>query len=202
MKTVTLKQLRPTQATHGLREVNQKIAEFRSRSKHAMSMAVASKPIPVVLGPGAIPFAIDHHHVAAALYALALKKVPCVLVADLSSLSPTQFWLELDNRSWVHPYDKFGRRIAFDALPRHIDSLEDDEYRSLAAFVRDAGGYEPTTVPLAEFRWADLFRSALPCHEDAQASDADFARLLKWALRFAKGDHAIGLPGYRHRRRG
>lgn len=192
MKNVSLNQLRPTQATHGLREVEQKTNEFRSLSGHDLQMAIAEKPIPVVLGPRQTPFAIDHHHVAAALWKADIYDAPCVLVADLSSLLPTQFWLTMENRNWVHPYDSQGRRIPFVALPRHVRDLADDEYRSLAAFVRDAGAYEPTTVPLAEFRWADFFRATLPFPE----SDSAFNTLIRKAVRLAKSERAIGLPGH------
>lgn len=169
-----------------------KTLEFRALSGHDLQMAIAEKPIPVVLGPAQIPFAIDHHHVAAALCHAQIDEAPCVLVADLSSFSPPQFWLTMENHRWVHPYDSCGRRIAFDALPRHVRDLENDEYRSLAAFVRDAGGYERTTVPLAEFRWADLFRATLPKPD----SDEAFKILLKKAIRMAKSELAMGLPGY------
>ena len=198
MKNVSLNQLRPTQATHGRREVEEKTREYRSLSGHDLEMAIAEKPIPIVLGSRRTPFAIDHHHVAAALCQAGIYNAPCVLVADLSSLSAAQFWLTLENRNWAHPYDNKGQRIAFDRLPRHILDLADDEYRSLAAFVRDAGGYERTTVPLAEFRWADLFRAALAWPE----SDVAFEKLLKKALRLAASERAVGLPGYRARAKG
>jgi hypothetical protein len=69
MKIIEIKRLRPTQATHGRREVQQKTGEYIALKGHDLDMAIASKPIPVVLGPGGDVFAIDHHHVAAALWA-------------------------------------------------------------------------------------------------------------------------------------
>ncbi|WP_408349045.1 ParB-like protein [Paraburkholderia sp. RL17-337-BIB-A] len=36
-------------------------------------------------------------------------------------------------------------------MPARIWKLSDDEFRSLAASVRDAGGYEKTSVPMEEF---------------------------------------------------
>jgi hypothetical protein len=192
MKNVSINELRPTQATHGAREVEKKTAGYRALSGHELRMAIAEKPIPVVLGPREIPFAIDHHHVAAALHQINVDVVPCVLVADLSSLSPTQFWLTLENHSWVHPFDSQGRRIPFVSLPRHVRELANDEYRSLAAFVRDAGGFEVTQVPLAEFRWADLFRSTLRFPE----TDAEFHALIGEALTLARSKLARGMPGY------
>lgn len=192
MTSLKIEQLRPTQFTHGAREVREKIKGYKALSGHDLEMAIAEKPIPVVYGPGDAPFAIDHHHVAAALWHLGIKSVPVVLVRDLSSYSQAAFWLSMENERWTFPYDAQGRRRPFSELPEHIWDLPDDEYRSLAAAVRDAGGYEKTTVPLEEFRWADFFRSNLPRPD----SDKKFATLLDEALRLAKTKAALGLPGY------
>ncbi|CAB3795442.1 hypothetical protein LMG28614_04176 [Paraburkholderia ultramafica] len=192
MQSVKINELRPTQMTHGLREIHQKTTEYQSLSGHTLDMAIAEKPIPVVIGPNAASFAIDHHHVATALWRAGIKAVPTVLVADLSSLAQDEFWLTLENHRWTYPYDVKGRRVSFTAMPEHVWELADDEYRSLAASVRDAGGYEKTTVPLEEFRWADLFRSNLPY----PTSDAEFESLVKKAVKLAKSTVAIGLPGY------
>jgi hypothetical protein len=192
VKTVKINELRPTQMTHGLREIRQKAEKYQSLSGNALEMAIADKPVPVVYGAGGTPFAIDHHHVATALRRAGIKAVPIVLVADLSSLAQDEFWLTLENHRWTYPYDVKGRRVSFTAMPEHVWDLADDEYRSLAASVRDAGGYEKTTVPLEEFRWADLFRSNLPY----PTSDAEFESLVKKAVKLAKSTVAIGLPGY------
>jgi hypothetical protein len=192
MQTLKIVALRPTQITHGLREIRQKTAAYKSLSGHALRMAIAEKPIPIVYGPGGAAFAIDHHHVATALRCADIQTVPFVLVEDLSSLTQSEFWLTLENHRWTYPYDVQGRRVSFTTMPKHIWDLADDEYRSLAASVRDAGGYEKTTVPLAEFRWADLFRNILPC----PSSDAEFKSLVKKAVKLAKSAVAMGLPGF------
>jgi hypothetical protein len=67
----------------------------------------------------------------------------------------------MDDRRRTYPYGAKGQRKSFADMPEHVWELEDDEYRSLAASVRDAGGYEKTSVPLEEFRWADFFRTYL-----------------------------------------
>jgi hypothetical protein len=140
LKTVAIKDLRPTQFTHGLREVCRKTQFYQSLFGHDLVMAIAEKPVPFVLGPGGSPFAIDHHHVAAALRRAGIKTMPAVLVADFSSLSFQEFWLSMEDRRWTYPYDATGRRISFADMPDRVSEMEDDEYRSLAASVRDAGG--------------------------------------------------------------
>lgn len=192
MKQIALEQLRPTQMTHGMREVAQKIEQYRSLSEHDLQMAIAEKPVPVVLGPQGVPFVTDHHHIVAALHALGVAAVPVVLQEDLSSLTVQQFWLTLENRRWAYPYDAQGRRVSFTDLPRHVWDLPNDEYRSLAALARNAGAFEKTSVPLEEFRWADLFRSTLPLPSDDEA----FARALRDAIELARSITAIGLPGF------
>ncbi len=178
--------------THGLREIHDKTRDYKALSAHDLQMAIAEKPVPVVYGPSGLPFAIDHHHVATALRAVGVRSVPFVLVRDLSSLTEAEFWLTLENNRWTYPYDVDGRRHSFAEIPKHIWALANDEFRSLAASVRDAGGYEKTTVPLEEFRWADLFRSRLRCPEN----DDEFKALVGKAIKLAKSKIAIGLPGY------
>lgn len=192
MNTLEIERLRPTQMTHGERQIVQKTAAYRALSDHELKMAIVEKPIAIVLGPGDETFVIDHHHVACALWRAGVKRAPFVLVRDLSSLAPADFWLTLENNSWVYPYDAERRRVPFRDMPRHLWDAVDDAFRSLAAFVRDAGGYVKTDVPLADFRWADFFHAHFPRPHD----DAAFDALLKPALDLARSDAAAGLPGF------
>jgi hypothetical protein len=192
MNTKRIARLHPTQMTHGEREIRQKADAYRALSEHDLDMAIGEKPIPVVLGPGGEPYVIDHHHVACALERIGVKDVPFVLVRDLTSLSQPEFWLTLENNSWVHPYDADGRRIAFKDIPTQMGDAVNDEFRSLAAFVREAGGYEKTDVPLADFRWTDFFRA----HYSRPNDDAEFDALVQRGKDLARSDAAAGLPGF------
>ncbi|WP_250479591.1 MULTISPECIES: ParB/Srx family N-terminal domain-containing protein [unclassified Caballeronia] len=192
MKTLKIDQLRPTQLTHGLREVLKKAETYRTLKGHELEMAIAEKPVPIVYGPRGDAYAIDHHHVAAALWRADVKRVPVVLVRDFSTLSPAEFWLTLENNRWAYPYNALGQRMTFEDMREHIWTLEDDVFRSLSAAVRDAGGYEKTNVPLEEFRWADFFRHSLP----QPRTDAEFAALTTKGVKLAKTKAALGLPGY------
>ena len=192
MNTLKIDRLRPTQVTHGMREIRDKTKAYRSLTGHHLEMAIAEKPVPVVYGPRGAPFVIDHHHVATALWRANVKRVPIVLVSDLSSLSEAEFWLTMENNRWTYPYDADGQRVAFAEIREHVWELIDDEFRSLSASVRDAGGYEKTSVPLEEFRWSDFFRSRLP----PPKNDAGYDVLVKKAVKLAKSKAALGLPGY------
>ena len=193
MKQIDLEQLWPTQMTHGAREVARKIQQYRSLPEHDLRMAIAEKPVPIVLGPHERPYVTDHHHVVAALHALPVQAVPVVLLEDLSSLDLQAFWLTMENRRWTYPYDAQGRRRPFAEMPRYVWDVPNDEYRSLVAFARDAGAFEKTAVPLEEFRWIELFRSLLPRPDD---HDETFAALLDQAVELARSDVATGLPGF------
>ncbi|MDR5784435.1 ParB/Srx family N-terminal domain-containing protein [Caballeronia sp. LZ065] len=192
MQTVKIKELRPTQLTHGLREVRAKTRAYKALSGHELDVAIAEKPVPVVYGPSAVPYAIDHHHVAAALFHADVSVVPVVLVKDLSSLSAAEFWLALENERWTFPYNAKGERVSFSEMRTEIWDLQDDEFRSLAAAVESAGGYKKAGVPLEEFRWADFFRHRLPL----PTSDDEFDSLAKEAAKLALTKAALGLPGY------
>lgn len=192
MKNMRIDQLRPTQMTHGMREIREKTKGYGSLKGHDLEMAISEKPVPVVLGPSGTHFVIDHHHVATALWRAGVKKVPIVFVRDLSSLSKSEFWLTMENNRWAYPYDAHGQRVTFAEMREHVWDLEDDEFRSLSASVRDAGGYEKTSVPLEEFRWSDFFRGRLPMPK----SDEEFEASVKKAVKLAKSEAAFGLPGY------
>ncbi|RZF25819.1 chromosome partitioning protein ParB [Paraburkholderia sp. UYCP14C] len=192
MKMLKIDRLRPTQITHGMREIREKTRAYRSLTGHDLEMAIAEKPIPVVYGPADEFYVIDHHHVATALWRADVKRVPIVFIRDLSSLSKAEFWLTMENNRWTYPYDAHGQRVAFSEMCEHVWELTDDEFRSLSASVRDAGGYEKTAVPLEEFRWADFFRRNLPL----PTSNAEYESLVKRAVKLAKSMTALGLPGY------
>jgi hypothetical protein len=192
MNTLRIDRLHPTQMTHGERQIKKKVEDYRALNAHELEMAIAEKPIAIVLGPQGEPYVIDHHHVACALSRIGIEDVPFVLVRDLSSLSMAAFWLTLDNHAWVYPYDADGRRIAFKDMPAHMWDAVNDEFRSLAAFVRAARGYDKTDVPLADFRWAEFFRARFERPND----DAQFEALIARATDLARSDAAAGLPGF------
>ena len=192
MNTLRIDRLHPTQMTHGERQIRKKVVAYRAMNAHELKMAIAEKPVDVVLGPGEEPYVIDHHHVACALARIDVNEVPFVLVRDLSSLPRADFWLTLENNAWVYPYDANGRRASFKDMPVHMWDAIDDDFRSLAAFVRDAGGYAKTDVPLADFRWANFFRAHFPRPND----DAQFDALVPRATGLARSDAAEGLPGF------
>jgi hypothetical protein len=94
---------------------------------------------------------------------------------------------------WAHPIDQYGKPCPFERIPDRLENLIDDPYRSLAGYVRDAGGYDKSATAFCEFQWADFFRPRVTIG----ASRDDFNRAVTLALKLASSPEAAGLPGYK-----
>ncbi len=192
LKPVAIASLRPTQISVGLHEVKEKRKRLRERGPKKIGNFLGDHMIPVILGPKKRPYVIDHHHLALSLHEEGLKRVLVTVVADLSELTPDDFWLVLDHHSWVHPYDQDGRRRDFSKIPKSIDKLRDDPFRSLAGEIRRAGGFAKDTTPFSEFLWADFFRRRMK----RKSVQNDFHAAVKKAMKLAKSLDARYLPGW------
>ncbi|HXQ47512.1 MAG TPA: ParB-like protein, partial [Caulobacteraceae bacterium] len=192
LNPVRIRSLKPTQMTLGMREVAEKRREWRERGGQKGAEYLGKHMIPVVLGPKARHYVIDHHHMARALEEEGVKDVLVSVVADLSTLAREEFWVFMDNRAWCHPYDAQGRRRDFDDIPTTVAEMEDDPYRSLAGELRQAGGYAKDATPFSEFIWADFLRRRIK----RKAVEKDFESALKTALTLAKDEAANYLPGW------
>ncbi|MCP9626258.1 chromosome partitioning protein ParB [Rhodopseudomonas palustris] len=186
--------LRPTQMTVGLREVEEKRRRWRAHasSKKKEGERLAEHMIPVVLGPGKRHYVVDHHHLARALHEEGIKDVAITVIADLSMVDRDAFWVVLDSRRWVYPYDAKGERHHYKDLPKTVSGLKDDPFRSLAGELRRIGGYAKDTTPFSEFLWADFLRRRL----SRKAVEADFEKAIERSLALAKSKDAIYLPGW------
>jgi hypothetical protein len=189
---VSIVDLRPTQISVGMYEVKEKRKRLRRRGAKKIGNFLGDHMIPVILGPKKRHYVIDHHHLALSLHSEGVKKVLCTVVADLSELDSDDFWLVLDHHSWVHPYDENGRRRDFSKIPKAIDKLKDDPFRSLAGELRRVGGFAKDTTPFSEFLWADFLRRRM----DRKAVQRDFGASLKKAMKLAKSLDAHYLPGW------
>lgn len=193
---VSIKQLRPLQATVGMLEVDAKRKRLLAMDDRALKAFLKSAPIPTVLGKHDRHYVIDHHHLARALWDGGITNAFADVMADLSRLPDTKFWDTVIERRWVHPYDERGILRAICAIPDEVSALTDDPYRSLAAFVRDAGGYLKTPEPFAEFQWADFYRTRIPMW----TSDLQFNAAVEQSVHLAWSPDARTLPGFKSRR--
>jgi hypothetical protein len=192
LEPVAVADLRPTQITVGYREVAQKRREWASRAERDGPEFLGRHAIPVVRGPKGRPHVLDHHHLSRALHEEGVEHIAVNVLADLSRLSKTEFWVFCDNRGWCHPFDADGVRRSYDDIPKRLSGLVDDPYRSLAGELRRAGGFAKDTLPFSEFTWADFLRRRV----DAKLVRADFDAAVARALKLAKSPAASHLPGW------
>jgi len=189
---VAVDELRPTQFTVGMREVEAKRRELRSIVGDQGADFLGRHMIPAILGPKGRYYMVDHHHLARALHDEGVKQVLVNVIATLAGLSPDAFWFVLDNHDWMHPFDARGRRRGYGDIPKSVKDLVDDPFRSLAGELRRAGGFAKDTVPFSEFLWADFLRRRMK----RRAVEADFDVALRQALEFSKSGDADYLPGW------
>ena len=192
LQKTTLRCLHPTQLTVGMIVV-------RDKKKHLGEMTAAQQqdflqahPLPAVVGPKGTLYITDHHHLGRAAIESGIDSAFVCVEEDFSSHDLDKFWKAMNKSLWVHPLDANGVRHYYAAIPEHLDKLVDDPYRSLAGYVRDAGGYDKTPTAFAEFIWADFFRRNVPV-EDLQS---DFKGAVQAAVPLAQSHIAKGIPGF------
>ena len=190
--TAEIADLRPTQMTIGLREVEAKRDEWRQEGGDKQASFLGRHMVPVISGPRDRFYVIDHHHLCRALLEAGQTEVEITVVANLSRLQKEAFWVFMDNKGWLHPYDAEGQRRGWEDLPKKIGDLADDPYRSLAGALRRTGGYAKDTTPFAEFLWADFLRRRI---KPAKV-EKHFDKALDAALVLAKSGEADFLPGW------
>lgn len=189
---VRIRDLRPTQCTVGMLEVERKREEWRERPRDGAGGFLGAHMIPAVIGPEGRPWIVDHHHLTLALHLEGVEEVMVSVLAKLDHLPRKRFLAFMDAHNWLHPYDDEGKRRDWSELPRRIEKLADDPYRSLAGEVRRAGGYAKSLAPYSEFLWADFFRDRIK----RKLVDGHFARMLDRGVRLARSHAARHLPGW------
>jgi len=192
LQPIPILSLRPTQMTVGMREVREKRKRWREQKKKKQAELLGTHMIPVVHGPDKRFYVIDHHHLARALHDEGVKEVLVTVVADLTMVDRDAFWVVLDDRKWVYPYNAKGEREHYRDIPRSVVDLKDDPFRSLAGELRRIGGFAKDTTPFSEFLWADFLRRRL----SRKSVEGDFEKALEKGLALAKGKDAIYLPGW------
>jgi hypothetical protein len=190
---VEIHRLRPTQITVGMIEVHDKRDKLLSLKKSEQQEFLEAHAIPAVWGPDGKLYITDHHHLGRACDEAGVETGFFLVEDDFSNLTIAQFWPKMAAAHWVHPIDQAGKPRPFEDLPDHLQKLVDDPYRSLAGYVRDAGGYEKTPTAFAEFLWADFFRPRVVIG----TTRPDFHESVDHAMKIATSPDAAHLPGYK-----
>ncbi len=192
LATIAIKELRPTQAAVGFKEVEKKAKKILKKQDGEFDAYLRKEAIPVVLGPGKQKYMIDGHHFLAAAYKQKLDKVYYEIVEDLSMLDSEQaFWDRMIQTKRVY-LKRNGQSIQPKDLPKDIGGMVDDPYRTFAAEVRDEGGFKKSSIPFIEFMWADYFRDLIPLKVILESKE----EAVKRALTLSRDEKARQLPGY------
>ena len=185
-------ELRPTQMTLGFREVDVKRRQWRDADDDHRAKILRRHVVPTVVGPKGRHFIVDHHHFTRAMIDEKVALIAVFMVANLGDLGKDEFWTVLDNRAWCHAYDAKGQRRSLSDIPKSLNELADDPYRSLAGELIRAGGCAKNSVPFSEFLSADFLRRRIK----AALVTTDFGSALVQALELARGTEAKSLPGW------
>jgi hypothetical protein len=189
---VRIDRLRPTQITVGRVEVAAKRAEWKRLDRKERRRRLSQHWFPAVIGPKQRHYIVDHHHLGLALHEEQVESAWLMVLRDFSWLETERFWRVMEFHQWAHPYDNEGRRCDYDNIPRRVTELQDDPYRSLAGFVRAAGGFAKDSQPYAEFLWADFFRPLI----DRDAITTATPVAVEQAVNLARSEQARYLPGW------
>ena len=173
--------------------------------KHAREK-LEDDPIKVVAGVGAQLFIFDHHHTAEAWLRAKTEwgaRGLCKIVNPEKGLplefkTEDEFWTALKAAHLVRLKNETGVDVEASQLPKTLEAMADDPYRSLAWLVRQNGGFCKTTREFAEFAWADWFRSKSPILEtqNLPSDPYDKNAIVDEAIDMAHSSEAQNLPGY------
>jgi len=188
-----LAKLRPTQMALGYAEVAHKRKQWRALGAKEAREFLISHRFPAIRGPKGRLYITDHHHLGRAAAEAGIDTGFFLVEEDFSKLAIADFWPKMQQAQWVHPIDETGRLRTFQDIPQHLEQLIDDPYRSLAGYVRNAGGYEKTAAAFAEFLWADFFRPRVPVGD----TRPEFHASVDTAVKLAVSPDAAHLPGYK-----
>lgn len=187
-----VKKMHPTQITVGMAEVREKKVILSELKNGKLIEFLREHPIPAVIGPEDKMYLTDHHHLGRALTDLGIENCFFMVDHDLSTIAHEKFYQVMETLELLHPYDEKGIKKDYGDIPRHIEHLIDDPYRSLAGFVRRQGGYVKANKPYTEFLWADFFRP----HIDCDLINQDIEKAIQQALELVHVKNASHLPGY------
>jgi hypothetical protein len=192
LQEAALKDLHPTQLTVGMIVVHDKRKHLAGMSSADRQRYMKEHPMPAVVGPQGKLYVTDHHHLGRAALDAGVATGFFLVEADLSECTLEAFWKEMNENLWVHPLDENGVRHNYSMIPIKLDQLVDDVYRSLAGYVRDAGGFDKTPTAFAEFIWADFFRRNIA----VETVRSDFEIAVRAGLALAQSKWAKNIPGY------
>ncbi|EIP96927.1 hypothetical protein OpiT1DRAFT_01354 [Opitutaceae bacterium TAV1] len=196
--TLDARRLHPTQFAVGFREVAFKQSAIDAFSAGDLVAYLKKKDVPVVIGPGGVPYMTDGHHTLRALIDSRQpdKTAYGHILANWSDLRPVEFWRRMVAQRYTYLGSPDGGALLPPAqLPATLLDLRSNPWRGLMWAVMEAGGFEERKdVYFQEFLWADFFRGKLRWDD---TDDDAFARAVREAVILARSPEAAHLPGWK-----
>lgn len=194
---IEIKYLHPTQISVGFEQVNEKYQKIHKLSSSKLTEFLKDHLVPIILGPDKKIYIIDHHHLCFALYNNNNDEVYGNIIKDWSDFEYDEFWQHMMIEKYIWMNDEEGNRITLDEflniLPKSINKLKDDPYRSLAGIIKNKDGYDKIFTPFAEFRWANFFRKKIIIPKNGTSFTKE---IINEALKLASSNEAKELPGF------
>src|SRR4029077_375322 len=106
-------ELRPTQPSVGLAEVNDRESKLTGKSKKHQGEYFKTRHPVVVKGPNNGFYVVDHHHLVKMAMDIKVEKLTCDIVGDLSRDGEEQFWSTLNEKCWAYLKDEKGSEISY-----------------------------------------------------------------------------------------
>lgn len=192
----------PGQYNFGRPRVDFLLHKFKNESWESIQKYLDERPIPYVVTPDGKRMISDRHHLFVALKKgeRILKErfpdkdinVSYLFLKTFKDKKPKKFkkWLE-DNKLVL--LSSRGENKGWDNLPRSFDRMGDDYFRGIAWVLKKTKVVQNTTVPFAEFRWADTLRTKFPNLEEKWNWEQ-----MKEVISYIKAnpDEFKGLPGF------
>ncbi len=198
-KSTKILDLKPMQIPVGMFEVDDKAKQLKDMKDKKADEWLRKKSAPIVTDYKGRKRPVDHHHELHAAWmdgfadAYTHRYFDDKLHDLIKGLTKEQFYAVTRAMGLYYDRDEHGVERDPSDLPADTRGHTDDPYRSLAGSVRDAGGYDKTSEPFAEFQWANYFRTRVKIGPKR----ADFDKAVAEATALVHDPAAKDLPGYK-----
>jgi hypothetical protein len=112
MYTVEIEILRPIQSAVGMKEVEIRAEKIGKMTAKELERHLRKHVAPIVIGPGGMPYLLDHQHLARTLLqAHAGETLYAEVKENWSKVSKPEFWARMKGRGWVYLHDETGKLL-------------------------------------------------------------------------------------------
>lgn len=202
LKTTRILDLKPMQIPAGMLEVQDKAKDLSAMKKKEADAWMRERSVPVIEDYKGRKRPVDHHHEARAAWEAGIEDAYTHRYFDdemhdrIKALPRAAFYAVTRAMGLFYDRDQFGAGPHDpNHLPEDVRGMADDPFRSVAWQVRKRGGYDKSSLPFAEFRWAGYFRERAKTYP----TRGDFEQAVVEAMQIVHDSAAKDLPGYKPR---